>query len=181
MLRHRLYIFISLANENNSYQYHDYYTKCQNFKLQKTFQYEQGGYDFGAEDSIPCSNFLCSCHNAGLNSYTLTYRLALLDFRLALRGYSGASHPRALRFALTKIFQKKKCVSIDSKCSETHRNAKEITPLTHYAQTLRALCKAQAAKRNFTYPKSLPGSQGVSMPSFQNCGQERDSYILDTN
>ena len=30
------------------------------------------------------------------------------------------------RFALTKIFEKKnKCVSIDSKCSEMHRNAKK--------------------------------------------------------
>ena len=37
--------------------------------------------------------------------------------------------------ALKKIFEKKKCVSIDSKCSETHRNVikKIFTPLTHYA------------------------------------------------
>ena len=34
----------------------------------------------------------------------------------------------------TKIFEKKKCVSIDSKCSETHRNAKKIfTPMTDFA------------------------------------------------
>ena len=41
------------------------------------------------------------------------------------------------RFALTKMFGRKKCISIDSKCSETHRNAKEkiffFTPLTHDA------------------------------------------------
>ena len=30
-----------------------------------------------------------------------------------------------LRFALTKIFEKKKCVSINSKCSETRKNAKK--------------------------------------------------------
>ena len=36
-----------------------------------------------------------------------------------------ASLARVLRFALTKIFGKLKCVSIDSKCSETHRNAKK--------------------------------------------------------
>ena len=42
---------------------------------------------------------------------------------LALLAYNS-------RFALTKIFEKKKCVSIDSKCSETHRNAKKkILPL----------------------------------------------------
>ena len=36
-----------------------------------------------------------------------------------------------------KFFEKKKCVSIDSKCSETRKNAKKkkkkFTPLTHYA------------------------------------------------
>ena len=41
------------------------------------------------------------------------------------------------RFALSahENFPKKKCVSIDSKCSETHRNAKKknFTPLTDYA------------------------------------------------
>ena len=47
-------------------------------------------------------------------------------------------------FVLTKIFEKKKCVSIDSKCSETHRNAKHFfTPLTDYA--LCAQRKARAA------------------------------------
>ena len=40
-----------------------------------------------------------------------------------------------LCFALTKIFEKEKCVSIDSKYSETHKNTKKhyFTPLTHYA------------------------------------------------
>ena len=36
-----------------------------------------------------------------------------------------ASRSHLACFALTKIFEKKKCVSIDSKCSETHRNAKK--------------------------------------------------------
>ena len=61
-------------------------------------------------------------------------------FQLALRGYSVASLPRALRFALasrslrshtfcasrSQKFWKKKCVSIDSKCSETRKNAKKF-------------------------------------------------------
>ena len=38
------------------------------------------------------------------------------------------------------------------------------TPLAHYA--LRAYREERAAKRNFIYPKSLRGSQGVPMPSF---------------
>ena len=74
---------------------------------------------------------------------TLAYRPAPRTFQLALRGYSVASLPRALhfalarvlRFALTKIFEKKKCVSIDSKCSETRKNANIffLPLLTHYA------------------------------------------------
>ena len=77
-----------------------------------------------------------------LTSKILAYRPALQAFRLALRGYSVASLPRALRFARSHLacfahdgltrarfaslenFRKKKCVSIDSKCSETQRNAK---------------------------------------------------------
>ena len=44
-----------------------------------------------------------------------------------------ASLARVSRFALTKIFEEKKCVSIDSKCSETRKNAKKkkFTPLSH--------------------------------------------------
>ena len=32
---------------------------------------------------------------------------------------------RVSRFALTKIFENKNCVSIDSKCSETRKNVKK--------------------------------------------------------
>ena len=44
----------------------------------------------------------------------------------------------------TKIFEKKKCVSIDSKCSETHRNAKKnFTPMTDFAPS--GVAQARAA------------------------------------
>ena len=51
-----------------------------------------------------------------------------------------------MRFArsakFTKIFEKKKCVSIDSKCSETRKNAKKkIYPFDR----IRASCVAQSA------------------------------------
>ena len=50
-------------------------------------------------------------------------------------------------FALTKIF-KKKCVSIDSKWSKTHRNAKKIfSSLPHYA-----LCAQRSEWRSTTLP-----------------------------
>ena len=79
--------------------------------------------------------------------HELAYRPAPRTFQLALRGYSVASLPRAsrshlarfahARFALSahKNFRKKKCVSIDSKCSETRKNAKKnfLPFLTHYA------------------------------------------------
>ena len=72
----------------------------------------------------------------------LAYRPAPRTFQLALRGYSVASLPRALRFALesrllcsrafrasrSRKFSKKKYVSIDSKCSETRKNAKKFYP-----------------------------------------------------
>ena len=100
-------------------------------------------------------------------------------------------------------FQKKKCVSIDSKWSKTHKNAKKqnFTPLTRFARSaasgeaqpdlplrslrslgfrtsrshspslrsigLRALRFALA-----TYPMTLPGSKGVSMPSFMTIGSK---------
>ena len=54
----------------------------------------------------------------------LPLRFAPSGFALCAR-ISLASLARVSRFALTKIFEKKKCVSIDSKCSETHRNAKK--------------------------------------------------------
>ena len=56
--------------------------------------------------------------------------------RFAPSGFALISSVTRMRFALTKIFEKNKCVSIDSNCSETHRNAKiNFTPLTHYAQS----------------------------------------------
>ena len=68
---------------------------------------------------------------------SLAYRPATRSFQLDLRGYSVASLPRALRFALasrllysrpfcasrSRKFSKKKCVSIDSKCSGTRKHA----------------------------------------------------------
>ena len=61
-------------------------------------------------------------------------RFAPSGFALCAR-ISLASLARVSRFALTKIFGKKKCVSIDSKCSETRKNAKKffLPFLTHYA------------------------------------------------
>ena len=61
-------------------------------------------------------------------------RFAPLGFALRAR-ISLASLAHVSRFALTKIFEKKKCVSIDSKCSETRKNAKKffLPLLTHYA------------------------------------------------
>ena len=75
----------------------------------------------------------------------------------------------------TKIIQKKKSVSIDSKCFETRRNAKKLLPLWPIAR------KARAAKCNLTYPMSLQGFKGVSMPvscrSDQNSSGEGFLYI----
>ena len=69
-------------------------------------------------------------------------------FTLALWGYWVALLPRALysrlarfahtRFVYMKIFKRKKCVSIDSKRSETHSNAKKslpLWPITHLARS----------------------------------------------
>ena len=63
--------------------------------------------------------------------YRLALRVTSCLFRLALRGYSVASLPRASRYALA------------------------------------------------TYPMSLPGSQGVSMPSFMPKMQKKKFYPLD--
>ena len=136
----------------------------------------------------------------------------------------GASRfPLAFSVAsLPRNFQKKKCVSIDSKWSKTHKNAKKnfFTPLTRFARSDRserrsatiptsavaslprvsrfALAfsvaslhrasgfglRASRSRSRFsvaslprasrfalaTYPMSLPGSQGVSMPSFMSIG-----------
>ena len=91
-----------------------------------------------------------------------------VPLRLALRGYSVASLPRN--------FHKKKCVPIDSKWSKTHRNAKKkIYPFDAGKGNLTYPC-GRFAPSGFTltfsvaslatYPMTLPGSQGVSMPSF---------------
>ena len=59
---------------------------------------------------------------------------------------SGPTRSHLARFARARFtlcahenFQKKKCVSIDSKCSETHRNAKKIFlpiwPITRFARS----------------------------------------------
>ena len=88
----------------------------------------------------------------------LAYRPAMRIFQLALRSYSVASLPQASRSHLACFARasyglranenlKKKCVSIDSKCSERRKNAnkkkkkkkknkiKIVSPLTHYAQS----------------------------------------------
>ena len=45
-------------------------------------------------------------------------------------------HTRILLTSLERVFRKKKCVSIDSKCSETHKMQNKIfTLLTHTAQS----------------------------------------------
>ena len=133
-----------------------------------------------------------------------------MPLRLALRGYSVASLPwrfalRASRFALAfsvaslpRNFQKKKCVSINSKWSKTHKNAKKkkFTLLTGFARSerserrsatftypcgrfapsgfaLRARILSRFSPSGFalaTYPMTLPGSQGVSMPSVMLTG-----------
>ena len=90
---------------------------------------------------------VCEAHYADLPASPagLLGRFASLCFVFCAR-ISLASLPRALRFALAsrllraRVFRasrsrkfKKKNVSIDSKCSETHRNAKKkkFTPLIH--------------------------------------------------
>ena len=97
------------------------------------------------------------------------------------------------RFAPSK-FSKKKCVSIDSKWSKTQKNAKKklllwrasrvaqraakrlTYPCGRFAPSGFAFC-ARIVSRFYpsgfalaTYPMSLPGSQGVSMPSFMPIG-----------
>ena len=102
--------------------------------------------------------------------------MRMIFFYVNLIQSIGPTHSQLARFArarfalcATENFRKKKCVSIDLKCSETHKNAKKkITPLTDYA--LRAKRIARVAKRKLTYPMSPAGSQGVSMPSFMPIG-----------
>ena len=61
----------------------------------------------------------------------LLFRMLVTRRSLSLVSQSSAANSRLhlacfahVRFALTKIFEKKKCVLIDSKCSKTLRNAK---------------------------------------------------------
>ena len=72
------------------------------------------------------------------------YKLTSLHARYAdlpaspaglLGRFAPSGFARVSRFALTKIFEKKKCVSIDSKCYETRKNEKInfLHFLTHYA------------------------------------------------
>ena len=57
-------------------------------------------------------------------------RFAPLGFALP----SCSLHSRAICASRSQKFSKKRCVSIDSKCSETCKNAKKkVNPLTHYA------------------------------------------------
>ena len=64
--------------------------------------------------------------------------LWLCAFILSRFASSSFALSRVSSFTLTKIFEKNKCISINLKCSETHRNAKKMfTPLTHYAPVLR--------------------------------------------
>ena len=48
-------------------------------------------------------------------------------------------------------------------------NEKKIIPSSQNA-LFTTLRKVRAAKRNLTYPMSLPGSHGMSMPSFMPIG-----------
>ena len=77
---------------------------------------------------------------------------------------------RVSRIALTKIFDKNMCVSIDSKYSEMHRNAKKFNPFDSKralrTATLPTLCQSQA-------PKECPCQ--VSCRLVQNCGCQRDT------
>ena len=100
-------------------------------------------------------------------------------FTLALWGYWVALLPRALysrlarfahtRFAYMKIFKRKKCVSIDSKRSETHSNAKKSLPLWPITRFARS---AKPERQSATLPTTMSplGSQGVYMPSFMPIG-----------
>ena len=104
------------------------------------------------------------------------YSVAWLPRRFAL-AFSVNSLPCILRFALMKMF-KKKCVYIDSKWSKTHRNAKKIffNPFDSLRSKRRSATFAllgRFAPSGFalaTYPMTLPGSQGVSMPNFITIG-----------
>ena len=92
---------------------------------------------------------------------TLAFSVASFHMFSALRSYSRMLcslelhalrlHLNLSRFALTKIFQKYNCVSINSTCSETNR------PLW-------------TARHNLSYPMLILESQEVSMPSFMPIG-----------
>ena len=90
-------------------------------------------------------------------SFPLVSRFALA-FLVALLPHASCSH--LVRFAVclsTQNALKRIEIIIIIIITKTHI----FTPLTH---------KARAAKRNCAYPMSLPGSQGVSMPSFMSIG-----------
>ena len=76
-------------------------------------------------------------HSLSQHTKFLKMRMNLFYETLIHRTNTLAFCSLRSRFALRthENFHKKKCVSIDSKCSETHRNAKKIffTPLTDYA------------------------------------------------
>ena len=82
-------------------------------------------------------------------------RFAPSGFALCAR-ISLASLAHVSRFALTKIFEKKKCVSIDSKCSETRKNAKKnfFTPF----DPLRASRVARSSRK---FSKKISVSQST--------------------
>ena len=100
-------------------------------------------------------------------------RVALLAL-CALRSHSRSLRSLAFRTSRSRKFSQKKCVSIDSKWSKMHRNAKKFLPLwlittwptPAVASLPRALRFALA-----TYPM-IPGSQGVSMPRFITIGSK---------
>ena len=84
-------------------------------------------------------------------------RFAPSGFALPAR-ISLASLARVSRFALTKIFEKKKCVSIDSKCSETRKNAKKIFYPFDRLRVERRSAKSERRSATLPTPKvaSLP-------------------------
>ena len=114
------------------------------------------------------------------------YIYIILAYRPALHAFcdSPLHLARVLRFELRarENFRKKKCVSIDSKCSETHRNAKmnflSLWSITCFARSAK-LGRRSANLSTPSHPqdpKECPWQ--VSCRSDQNCGQERDSYVL---
>ena len=86
-----------------------------------------------------------------LHYFILAYRPAMRTFQLALRGYSVASLPR--RFALTKIFNKKR-VSQSTQNSLKRIEMQKNRSLNHYA------LRAKRSER-----------QGATIPTPDPCGR----------